>query len=144
MIDELRRAGGHADRFAVQDQPHEIEKVAAFFDKSAARIRIETIPGADLGQERLAVLLQGQHLDTASHRVCALNERGNRRHVAIFHRDPDGRFTMPLKSKDLGLANREIGIGFAIAMGALVLANILFWIRFRRTGASSTFKGSVE
>ena len=44
----------------------------------------------------------------------------------------------------LGLANGEIGTGFATAMGALVAANVVFWIRFRHVGASSTIKGGAE
>ena len=88
----VHAAGGkQADRIRLHDQAHQIEKMTAFFDQRAAGIFRETIPVSDLRQKRIAMLAHGQHHGRGG---CPLpvdlvDHFRDRRHVAIFHADPD-------------------------------------------------------
>ena len=91
MVHFLSGAGHHPHRIGFQDQPHEVEEMAAFLDKGAAGIGVETVPVADLLEEGVAVLDNAEHADTAGYIIGHLQEFLHWRHIAIFHRHPDRR-----------------------------------------------------
>ena len=91
MVHFLSGACHYPHRIGFQDQPHEIEEMAAFLDKGAAGIGIETVPVADLLEEGVAVLDNAEHANAAGDIIGHLEELLHWRHIAIFHRHPDRR-----------------------------------------------------
>ena len=63
--------------------------MAAFFDQCSAGIMIEAVPISNFWQKRKAMLAYGEHFNPAGDLLGLLNQRRNRRHIAIFHRNPN-------------------------------------------------------
>ena len=60
VVDILAAHRKEAYRLRAQDEPHEVEVVAALFGQRPARALREAIPVSDLAKEREAVLANGQ------------------------------------------------------------------------------------
>ena len=89
MVYLLAGACHHPHRIGFQDQPHQVEEMAAFLDKGAAGIGGEPVPVVHLLKEREAVFGDAEHADAAGDLLDHLEELLHWRHVAIFHRHPD-------------------------------------------------------
>jgi hypothetical protein len=92
MVDVHGAGTVDAHRLCADDQAHQIEEVAAFLDHRAAGVAGKPVPVPDLCEEGETVLPDRQHLQSAdAPAVNFIDERGRRRHVAVFHRRPERR-----------------------------------------------------
>ena len=92
MIHGLTARSIDPHRIAAGDEPHQVEVVTTFFDKGSAGIGVEPVPVADLFEERIAMLTNGHHVQPADSSCLDFRKQAlQRRHVAIFHRNPDRR-----------------------------------------------------
>ena len=82
--------------------------MATLFNECTTGVAVEPVPCADLVEEGKTVFADGQHLDAASGCFRLLDQRRDRRHVAVLHRHPHGRRIGRLESLQLG---NILGIG---------------------------------
>ena len=89
MIDVLPGGGHDADRPVAGGVTHQIEEMAAFLDRHSPGQTAKPVPASHLGQERKPVFTNARRFGATGRGVHPFEELGNRKHVAVFHRDPD-------------------------------------------------------
>ncbi len=90
VIDIHCAGAEHPNRLRRSDQPHQVEEMATFLHHRAAGVGVETIPVPNLLQERKPMFGHADPDEAADFPGRDLrDETGDRRHVAIFHTDPE-------------------------------------------------------
>ncbi len=91
----------------IGDEVHQVEEMATFFDQSAAGVGVEAVPVVYLGEEREAVLANGDHANGPD---CSglyfFDQLCDGRHVAILEPDPDQGVGMGCVHYSLAVGDR--------------------------------------
>ena len=90
MIHILRTTCHDANGLVVDEEVHEVEEVTALLNKRSAGIAIESVPVADLHQERESVLTDSDHLHLANSSGSNFGQHSlGRGHEPVLESHPD-------------------------------------------------------